>query len=264
MNDSTMRWIVVTGVIAQFLACGARSTSPAGSSSDIDHAPEICTLDGECTTVDCAAIWSPGPLPDPWWRSAPLAECVDAPQHGEPEAYDDCVLEPSGFTAEQCGAPRAGVVLCESNGAGKGRVTVSCLSRLDCPAGMACMVDGELVDLVPDTHFAGVCEKTCTGDGSPGECVRCDMECDPASGLCQLHGDAPPPRIPCEADCECGGTCGNDGFCNDLAMPVRTALCLVGDCACEGGWCDERRCCHRPDGSIVRSRMDPMCAFPED
>ena len=89
------------------------------------------------------------------------------------------------------------------------------------------------------------------------------MECDVVEGVCRLRGEDEPPRIPCEGDCQCAGICGNDGYCLDNVMPVRQALCLVGDCACVGGTCDERRCCHRPDGTIVRHRSDPMCQFPD-
>jgi len=254
-----MKLLSALGGILIATGCGARA-SPSAREESEDRAPSsgttLCTPEGDCRAVECASIWRAGPLPTPWWPEGGPADCLAVSVHEAVQAYDDCTPDTSGVTPEQCGAPPAGAIFCDSNGK-QSKVTLSCLRPADCPFGFACTVNGVGVDEVPPQYFAGTCEKTCAGTGDRGECVRCDMECDASAGICRFAAERAPEAESCEADCQCAAGPCIAGRCENSLGRGRQALC-GSDCRCDGGEC-RGLCCYRDDGTVVQWREDPMC-----
>lgn len=221
---------------------------------DADVSPDAaalgCPPDGPFT-VECACpgAWSPGALPTPWWLASPPSSCVPSVTHDPTHAYDDCAPIPYGYTAGQCGAPKSGAIVCKKLADEVGRRTVTCLTDADCPSTMLCVSpEGRPEPFDPTLYSeSGTCEKTCTGSGSPAECVRCDMYCHADLGVC-LSTPPPPPPTPCVADCQCTGVCVG-GVCNNDSPAPRLGICGA-DCPCNGGVC-EGECCVLPDSTIA-------------
>lgn len=210
-----------------------------------------CPVDGTCEGLS----W-PGTLVVPDWPAA-SDDCMVTSEHDPRAVYDDCRVAEGALGEEACGVARRGASVCVGSVEGGGRWTVTCLADADCPEGMLCVSSEGVGSVDERTVWCGHCERSCSGEGSPGECLRCDMECKVGLGVCAArfgHG----PGEACVADCQClPGVCVG-GFCNlDVSIPPSGVCGPGGDCACEGGACVDG-CCVLEDGSIAR-RDDAAC-----
>lgn len=274
-----MRYLLAAGVVVGLAACSpdtdkgsSQPTTAATDSSGAsksgaarDSAPgadlQPATADA-CDPCEvrstCKGVWREGPFQNSPWTDGLPTNCSTEINHEIPWVYDDCRLSSDAESPEACGAPRAGAQICMGNGfSGVPRWTQSCVTSRDCPAGMVCTDGGRPVERIPDDALTfGHCEKSCTGQGGPAECVRCDLECDVDHQVCRSR--LPPVGPSCTADCECypeNGICVAGHCRTDVARPRFGSFCDSNDqrsynCACRGGECRDF-CCYLPDGSVA-------------
>lgn len=257
--------VISVALLLAAVACHRTSTvgaqQPGVSPTALDSSSVLCLgAEGPCYSnpaTECQGVWSTAPLALPDWASQ--TECLQGLAHTPAQYYDDCAFDQEKRTPEHCGAPSRGATVCQPNGTSDvGRRTQTCVRRTDCPAGMACVLEGAPVEAVPRGYWSGICERQCTGT-TPGECLRCDMECDVEKKICRQRRPDPGPQKTCVSDCQCPDGICDQGRCNNETGAARWGLCGPGgDCACNGGTCIGE-CCHLPDGSIA-GRFSPACA----
>jgi hypothetical protein len=211
----------------------------------------------------CDEAYTIGTLPEPWFVANPPEQCVESITHDIPELYDDCVSNGASLTG--CGAPSNGIIVCQGNGfSDVPRTTQVCRTDAECPEGSACVADELPLAENPLPFSSSQCEKRCTGDGGPAECVRCDMECDIAVGLCRAKRYVRPFEA-CEHTCQCsraGDSCSREtGSCFETLAVMDAYRCGDrGTCPCMGGECVDG-CCIMPDGHIA-TPFDAACQRP--
>jgi hypothetical protein len=161
--------------------------TPVAAAAAADGCVADClTPDGPCRhTGSCCP-------PGQWFTATPAAAelvagaedfrgCADDEQDVlAPAYYANCALDFEASPAEQCGVPHQGASICVGNASGRAYWTSTCKMHIDCPAGMQCVIDGDVpgeVDVASPN--VGQCQRTCADDA---DCLRCDLAC--VAGLC--------------------------------------------------------------------------------
>lgn len=259
-----MKNLILVLTLIAIAACTRDSGGPAERDVPLEPGPDDPQPERSTAMEEaCEEAYTIGTLPEPWFLSDPPAQCLESITHDSPELYDDCVG--NGVSPQGCGSPQRGVILCQGNGFSSiARTSQLCRADADCPVGAACVLNELPVADYAYPFWAGVCEKRCTGDGGPAECVRCDMECDVAVGLCRAKRYVRP-FVPCEHTCQCplaGDFCSQQtgGCVQTLALMDAFRCGDRGTCPCLGGECVDG-CCIMPDGHIA-TPFEPACERP--
>lgn len=129
--------------------------------------------------VGCRGIFVEAPQVTPIWARADwspkeLKACRSGVTHAVKEPYDDC--NPKGWTLTNCVLPH------ERQFCHNGHWTTLCRDDGQCPDGMRC-IWSEGAGPVPEGAY-GWCAKTCQGDGTAADCLRCDLACDKELRVC--------------------------------------------------------------------------------